>query len=98
MFHVGQKVVCLADLSRLTLPSEVAPTKGAVYTIRAIMTDNKGYLGLFLVEIKNPPVYCALGFCERALWAGHFRPVIEKKTDISIFTQLLTPSKIKEPV
>jgi hypothetical protein len=92
MFHVGQKVVCVDDsLSELRDLNEILPTRGTVYTIRAIV--RRGSLCFHLVEITNEPYRYQDGFGEVSFKAYRFRPVVERKTDISIFTAMLTPSK-----
>lgn len=104
-FHVGQKVVCV-DVSA-TLQGRVvrrrdgnlAPIvggldglrKGAVYTIDAI--DPPSYPGacdeneLVLAEINRGHCIC------RGFRASRFRPVHERKTDISVFTAMLDPAR-----
>jgi hypothetical protein len=86
-FFVGQKVVCVDGDGHwhYTITGEAArgPTKGDILTIRAFGEEN----GLMFVE-----------------WPGedeehdpeYFRPVVEKKTDISVFVAMLTPNKVKE--
>lgn len=92
-FHVGQKVVCIRDIEPYF--DEAMPEVGRVYTVRSI----EGFLlgvGIRLVEIINPPRDYSNARCECSFWIGAFRPVVEKKTDISIFTALLNPSPAKE--
>jgi hypothetical protein len=92
-FHVGQKVVCVkAEWSDLN--GETAPVAGGIYTIRAIITYPDDFAGLLLVEIINAPRYYAEGLFECDFIATKFRPIVERKTDISIFTAMLTGSKI----
>jgi hypothetical protein len=82
MFHVGQKVVCV----------EGEPTwglfEGSVYTISRV--------GLFGGKVTRHHVDVSEIRNEIPLgWrATRFRPLVETKTDISIFTNMLT----KEPV
>lgn len=93
MFRVGQKVVCVdAGPTDAGLPSIL--TKDAVYTIASIK-EFWGGLGVRLIEITLPD------YAPRHVnaWkAERFRPVVERKTDISVFTQLLKPTKVAEPV
>ena len=66
---------------------EIGPVFGEVYTIRDIRCFAFG-VGLLFCELKNPPLYGIEGhFCQSV-----FRPVVERKTDISIFKKMLTPS------
>lgn len=95
-WHVGMKVVCVddEDHGRYSPWPSVGGldglTVGAVYTIRKI-GEYRGLLGIWLCEIARNP------------WAGkeeppfsvrRFRPIQTRQTDISIFTQMLNPSKI----
>lgn len=80
-FRVGQKVVCVDDapsLGREWFGYE--PKEGAVYTIAGFSHGRYGdYQVLVLVELNHPWGYRA----------SRFRPVAERKTDISIFTAML---------
>lgn len=95
-FRVGMKVVCIkAGVSSTHAPLCV----GSVYHIRAI-GDYGDPAGPWvkLREVKNVT-------CRAVLWDGRtvheelvysasrFRPVQERKTDISIFTAMLNPSQ-----
>lgn len=105
-FHVGQKVVCVKDIAELNTPEamQLFLSRGgkvaevnSVYTIRGIwiephMSDS---IGVFLEEIVNPPMLTAFGAFEFPMEAVCFRPVVERKTDISIFKAMLNPSKQK---
>jgi hypothetical protein len=90
MFHVGQKVVCVnAAKSYPTDDLEY----GHVYTIRSLVTEvlfQEGRAtGVKLNEIKRSSEVDSDVF-----WVlERFRPVVERKTDISIFTAMLTPAK-----
>lgn len=103
MFRVGQKVVCVDS----KLPTHARNrnmdglTEGAIYTIRA--TDvwcwvNDRYDGVYLVEIVRAVVPGCEHEPEVPFWKHRFRPVVERKTDISIFTAMLNnaPSKVTE--
>lgn len=85
-FIVGQRVVCIdADNTDLL-------DKGGVYTInyvgcwpaRSGLDGAVVLYGVGLVEAEAS----GLGFDAR-----RFRPVVERKTDISIFKAMLNPSK-----
>lgn len=94
-FHVGQRVVCVKDTwtSPMTYLVPHLPRKGSIYHVR----DKLPHGGLYirLVEIVNPipPVFCM----EPGFHIRFFRPVIERKTDIEIFTKMLAPKQL-EPV
>lgn len=98
MFRVGQKVVCVYDGEWQLHGFETTPKYRGVYTIRAISTDcNSGY-GLSFEEIHNRParyVNDIVGpIIKEKMWrSSRFRPLVEKKTDISVFTKMLTGTK-----
>jgi hypothetical protein len=93
-FRVGQKVVCVDDGdSGLRLGCwDGLLKKGKEYTVSAIglvhAWDLKKFPCILVAEIfrsVNDP-----------FWAHRFRPVIERKTDISALTALLNPANHKE--
>jgi hypothetical protein len=86
-FRTGQKVVCVASLIKHAMGSEIIPIVGEVYTIRAILNDQG--LCFKLREIINTPQQYEEGFTECAFEALAFRPVVERKTDIRIFHEIL---------
>lgn len=93
-FHVGQKVVCVDD-AYFWYPGLVQrPVRGIVYVIRAftygICSDGSRGEGLLLVGVQNRN---GAGGLEHGFKPGRFRPIVERKTDISIFTAMLTPAK-----
>jgi hypothetical protein len=79
-FHVGQKVVCVDDGNRPYVPRSPL-TKGAVYTVAT--SDGRG---IQIVEVTPPTRFTHF---ENYL----FRPVQERKTDISVFTEILKNTK-----
>ena len=88
MFFVGQKVVCV----RLHKPTDSRLKVGGIYTVAAIDSQPPA-LGIDVVE---EPAAKQPGFAPPCLpfyWAKLFRPAVERKTDISIFTKMLTPDK-----
>lgn len=94
MFRVGQKVVCVdASQPRIT-GNKHDLKKGAIYTVAAaglIHPSDVKELPCILVE--------ELPDHTDGLWQHRFRPIVEHKTDISIFKRLLVPSsKIRETV
>lgn len=91
-FYVGQKVVCVADAvqpGRLWVDG-VPPKEGAIYTIASIVINGSGTQALVLVEAPRGPISHALGAYGYHAW--RFRPIVERKTDISIFKAMLNPS------
>lgn len=99
MFHVGQKVVCVYSGTWQVHGHETTPKHGCVYTIRAIDPSTSKGPGLLFYEIKNrPDQYVGPNgwrLIEKRWWAMRFRPIQERKTDISIFKAMLTPKKVR---
>ena len=91
-FHVGKKVVCV-DFEgeaeyRAWYPDVVLPERKVVYTVRKVF-ERDGCEALLLNEIRNRDTP------EAGFRSFRFRPVVERKTDISIFQKMLTPSTNK---
>jgi hypothetical protein len=85
-FRVGQKVACVDASSHNTSNSTLR--EGAVYTVTGF--DPKGRLYLDGARhLRN----ALTGFN-----AYRFRPVVERKTDISVFTSMLSPVRKEERV
>lgn len=88
-FRVGQKVVCVDDgpsiLGRLT-----GLVTGAVYTVTAVGLTHP------IDAQRLPCIEIAERDSPNAFWAHRFRPIVERKTDISIFTAMLdkTPERV----
>lgn len=78
MFYSGQKVVCVDD-SPSMWGDDSGVKKGEIYTILEVLFDGEG---VTLWEINTQPSY--VGY-----WAHRFRPITEKKTDISVFQEIL---------
>lgn len=91
-FAVGQKIVCINDDWVLPLggiPSDaLVPQKDQVYVCAGYWGAIREYVFVFLEEDRSRS-----GYLE-----SHFRPLTERKTDITIFEQLLTPAKPKQLV
>jgi hypothetical protein len=67
---------------------------GAVYRIRAIVDGPANGPGLLLEELMNPVVQFPDGLvAEPRFSIAFFRPVVERKTDISIFIRMLDPAR-----
>lgn len=77
-FRVGQKVVCVDDSPRDERPVHVV--KGHVYTIGSFC-PLWGRKAVYLIE--------ATAADNNPFWADRFRPIVERKTDISVFTDIL---------
>lgn len=83
-FRVGMKVVCVDDSDSWRGPTSVR--KGIIYTIRALRMAPDGECGVELIEVKSRAPF---GFFQ-----DRFRPIVERKTDISVFTEILRKAKI----
>jgi len=94
-FRVGQKVVCIIHWpNELRKADAIYAEKDCVYTIRGFCPGTDGKTRLYLREIHNKPMVSrACGLMEFGFLADYFRPLVECKTDISIFTAMLNPSK-----
>jgi hypothetical protein len=96
MFRVGQKIVCVDSRSgsgRWT--DNDGPVEGSIYTVRRCFVDGDGDAILHLAEIARGPVARMRHGDNAGYSATRFRPIVERKTDISIFTKMLTPSDKK---
>ncbi|MEO6382006.1 MAG: hypothetical protein ABIO35_08410 [Nitrobacter sp.] len=94
-FYVRQKVVCVDDQDFICPDNDAAaPKRGVIYTIRTIYSDYRNKPLVHLDEIRNEPRKWLTGHHEGGFFAQRFRPVIERKTDISIFTEMLTDKRI----
>lgn len=83
-FRIGQPVVCVDASPYYFARVETSLRLNAVYTVRALH-DLYGITCVNVEEIE--------GGIEHAFAATRFRPVVKRKTDISIFTKLLTPTE-----
>lgn len=84
-FRVGQKVVCINSRGWRDHNGHFSkgPAKGQVCLITGIaFYQNPDETGLELADFDDD----YLSIC--------FRPVVERKIDISIFTQMLTDNKV----
>lgn len=94
MFRVGQKVVCVDDSWRTPGPGwgrTEAIVRGQVYTVHKCFIDEDGDAIVWLAEVRRDKRV-------RFFWgegigylSARFRPVVERKTDISVFQKLLQP-------
>jgi hypothetical protein len=97
-FRVGQKVVCVTahdafqdwpDYETLSRP----PDLGDIATVTNVFMAVCGKLAIELLEYPAPGGTHNGWMFEPGWLAEDFRPLVERKTDISIFTQMLNPSK-----
>lgn len=105
-FRVGQKVVCvndrMADNARIWDPQTVCVISGRVYEVREVGLDVSGAPGIrvFGAELTGDHGAVTHKSFRDAFWnASRFRPIIERKTDISIFQEIArSVTKQKENV
>ena len=101
MFHIGQRVVCIHDIGCAQgneFPN--IPIKGSIYTVRGFVSPDVGYErtpGMLLEEVVNPPWEYNEGVFEPSFHPYHFRPLVQHKTDISVFTRMLDHVRTEEP-
>lgn len=88
-FRVGQKVVCV-DGSPTPNRRGVPLIKGNTYTVVGTNNepDTRGQ-AIAVAEVDASHSSYLTGF----FYSSRFRPVVEKKTDISIFTEMLKPKQ-----
>lgn len=95
MFRIGQKVVCVDD-TRLAGCDGTGPdvnrwiSAGQIYTIRKT-TFRKSPL-VWLQGVNR----ACVNFYDSGFHASRFRPVVEKKTDISVFTEILNRETVDD--
>lgn len=107
--RVGMKVACIATAEQIaavkaTAPSSVQPVSGGIYTIREIRDDAKyggDKLVLLFCEIDNSHLIGLSGpnwrcYVEPGFHPDNFRPLRERKTDISIFRAILNGHRVPE--
>lgn len=90
-FRVGQKVVCVDDERPIIRIRPVI--RGNVYTIRAV-GEEPYYTGEYWVLLEEVRNSARDDLGELAYRTTRFRPIVERKTDISVFTRMLKPSKV----
>lgn len=101
MWYVGQKVVCIVGGKwnpNRNVKGEIFPIENTIYTIREIH-QNLDKLYFTLIEIVNPLLpYKNKAPTELIFNEHRFRPLVEKKTNISIFTEMLNkpPTELKK--
>lgn len=104
-FRIGQKVVCVrnAPQGQEIKYSTVLQSKklkiGSTYTIRDIdmrAVHLHGVATVRLDEIVNETYMSSVGEWETGYPETCFRPIVDKQTDISIFTAMLNTKKVRE--
>src|SRR6476659_543751 len=93
MIKVDQQVICIdadwQDAYTHLIP--VLPKKDNIYTVRSIIKNEKGVVGLRFYELPNPNFDWADGIYEPGFNIRCFKPLSKMKflTDISIFKRML---------
>lgn len=101
-FHVGQKVVCVDDAWTDLLDHERCLKRGAIYIVRWVGAFTYGIETRLCIRVEgihrgfDPWQPFDQDSYDMPFWSRRFRPIVEKKTDISVFTALLNPSPAKE--
>lgn len=105
MFNDGQKVVCV-DADATNTHNIKQLVKGAIYTIRRVGTcciiadvvearpAFQGTQMVYLIEIERH-FGCQYCLKESPFSAARFRPITERKTDISELKKLCEPTPAK---
>lgn len=90
-FRVGQKVVCVDDRSGEFFVAWLNDSlvRGRIYEVCRIRERVGDYATVLELTGVNEGKSC------NGWLASRFRPVVERKTDISVFTMMLKPSKVK---
>ena len=87
-FRVGQKVECIA--SPVSDSDILAPSVGERFTvIWAAITE-----GHEVIDLLEKPYPASNGYY-RGIPARFFRPLVERKTSIEIFTRMLLPQGVE---
>jgi len=94
-FRVGQKVVCVDG--HTNPPASGGVVDGVIYTIREVGLTVDGEAGVRVHELKLSSGPHELGlitrkpFFDAFMRQTRFRPVVERKTSIDVFTKMLKP-------
>jgi hypothetical protein len=100
-FHKGQRVICIAPHPEWEQAGCVTPKVGEIYTVRRYDDTD----GLLLEEIVNDngfdhTINMETGDIvppgEDSFIPDRFRPLIERKTDISIFRRILDKTNCRQ--
>lgn len=85
MFRIGQKVLCVAPAPTSEFEG---PIVGKTYIVRSLDFCERANAAAIRVHGLTLPFIPEFGR-EGAFRASRFRPIAEKKTDISIFEEIL---------
>lgn len=87
-FHVGQKVVCV-EAATGSCECRHEPDKNNICTVANVYMHHMG----LVLELEEFPAPKCQHF-DPGWLAESFRPIVERKTDISVFTEMLTDTKV----
>jgi len=111
-WYVGMRVVCVNDSwgsvtmggfelpTRVPMMNEVLTIVGLEWGLSGVKDDPRSWdvEGVFLTFDGITLRQSNNGFSCNIKWAAwHFRPLEERKSDISVFTSMLTGAKEREP-
>lgn len=90
MFYVGQKVVCVNANPHPTAEwDDDGPVNGRIYTVAAVYLTPFGRRpAISLLELKRSQA-SQLIWKHNGYGQYRFRPIVERKTDISVFKKML---------
>jgi hypothetical protein len=96
MFYRGQKVICVdakpEGLSHWGLTE--APVEGAIYTVRRYFLSAADWI-VWLDELERDDWTRSMWGPDAGYDARRFRPLVGKKTDVSIFERIFNPDQGK---
>lgn len=101
-FRVGQKVVAVRggarpnqrEINIATAAGYQKPKIGDVLTIRSINDWGNDKIILTFNELDNSHFVPRISKMEPGWHYSHFRPLVERKTDISIFKAMLMKTRV----
>lgn len=87
-FTIGMKVLCIGGGMDEPDPSINRPIRGSIYTIRTIKPSSRwlGEICIRVNEIHNTPRHYSNGFSEISFRGIRFRPLVERKQEVSFTT------------
>lgn len=96
-FRIGQKVECISD-NWTTELAIVMPVRKKIYIVRDVTRKpwSDPQMGLHLEGLVNSEFGFNDGCYEPYFDARYFRPIVDRKTDISVLTALLNPANHNE--
>ncbi|MDB5603538.1 MAG: hypothetical protein JWP25_438 [Bradyrhizobium sp.] len=100
MFRVGQEVECITDAWQPGRLKLTMPKARCVYTIRGMTLRpwSDVQRGLWLIGIDNKVSHFIDGTYEPYFDAQYFRPIVERKTDITFAHEILRKASRKDRV